>query len=213
MGSAGSKAARTAAGSAKRQFPTRIPQQPPTSKKPSPGPTVHPRPQASTTRNDGATSRVYTYKHCSPHPIAINADSIDPHLAASLRKIGPVQPSPTFSNTSTAHETAPQSTTQPIFPSPSSNPALKRLSARSKLTEQAETEFAGLGRSGFQGKSFLDVMIVRQILVMRDEKHMSATVIEKELGLKKGVVARLGPKGVVGEAGGSSGADRLDALG
>ena len=42
-------------------------------------------------------------------------------------------------------------------------------------------------------------MTLRQLLVMRDEKRMSHTEIEKKLGLASGVVGKLGPKGVVGE--------------
>ena len=37
---------------------------------------------------------------------------------------------------------------------------------------------------------------------MRDEKGMLDTQIEKELGLRQGVVARLGKKGVFEEVGG-----------
>lgn len=60
MGSAGSKAAKTAASSAKRQYPTLIPQQPPPSQRAtSPGPTVHPKARASTTRDEGATYHIH----------------------------------------------------------------------------------------------------------------------------------------------------------
>ena len=43
----------------------------------------------------------------------------------------------------------------------------------------------------------MDVITIRQILVLRDEKGVPAQEIEKQLGLRNGVVARLGRKGVV----------------
>lgn len=42
--------------------------------------------------------------------------------------------------------------------------------------------------------------MIRQILVQRDEKGKSASEIERSMGLKKGVVDRLGARGVVGLA-------------
>lgn len=53
------------------------------------------------------------------------------------------------------------------------------------------------GRRGHDGRQFLDVFTIRQILTMRDEHRRGATEIEKTLGLKKGVVDRLGAAGVV----------------
>lgn len=73
------------------------------------------------------------------------------------------------------------------------------LTARERLQQQAELEFAKTGR-GDGGRSFLDISTIRQMVVMRDEKRMSAEEIEKSLGLAQGVVGRLGPRGVVGDA-------------
>lgn len=73
------------------------------------------------------------------------------------------------------------------------------LTARERLQQQAEVEFAKTGR-GDGGKSFLDISTIRQMVVMRDEKRMSGDEIEKSLGLAQCVVRRLGPKGVVGDA-------------
>lgn len=56
------------------------------------------------------------------------------------------------------------------------------------------------GRRGHQGRQFLDVFTIRQMLTMRDEQGKSAAAIEKTLGLKDGAVERLGPKGVFGLA-------------
>lgn len=73
------------------------------------------------------------------------------------------------------------------------------LAARERLQQQAEVEFAKTGR-GVGGKSFLDVFMIRQLIVMRDERGMSGIEIEKSLGLAQGIVERLGPRGVVGDA-------------
>ena len=53
------------------------------------------------------------------------------------------------------------------------------------------------GRRGHGGREFLDVLTIRQMMVLRDERGKSAAEIEKALGLKPGSVERLGPKEVV----------------
>lgn len=58
-------------------------------------------------------------------------------------------------------------------------------------------EFAEIGRPSSKGRQFLDVVTIRQILIMR-EKGSSARHIEESLGLRQGVVGRLGTRGVVG---------------
>lgn len=189
MGSSASKASR-AAGSAARQYPKRAPNgSPTTSQTPTtnasprpppashnePGPTVKPRPQASGNRSE-----------------AINLDASDPDFAQSLRTIGPVQPNPTLSPTSAFGQE-----TRSTAPNPRLNPALAVLDARSKLQDRAEAEFLEAGRRGHDGREFLDVYIIRQILTLRDQRKKSATEIERQLGLKKGVVERLGAAGVV----------------
>lgn len=73
------------------------------------------------------------------------------------------------------------------------------LAARERLQQQAEVEFAKTGR-GDGGKSFLDVFMIRQVIAMRDERGMNEVEIEKSLGLAKGIVQRLGPSGVIGDA-------------
>jgi len=72
------------------------------------------------------------------------------------------------------------------------------LEARAKFQDLAEKEFMDAGRRGHEGRRFLDVGTIRQILVMRDEKRTRESEIERVLGLAKGVVARLGDQGVVG---------------
>ena len=193
MGSSASKASR-AAGSAARQYPSRIPStsqtppfRPPPAQNHAPGPTVRPQPQASGSRSE-----------------AINLDASDPDFARSLRSLGPVQPNPTMSQTSTfpqpSNPNNPEQAPRPVGPDPHKNPAIAVLDARAKLQEQADQEFMDAGRRGHGGRQFLDVFTIRQILTLRDERSKSAAEIEKALGLKKGVVERLGMAGVVGLA-------------
>lgn len=73
------------------------------------------------------------------------------------------------------------------------------LTARYRLAEEAEREFEGVGKSGGEGRRFLDVVVLRQILVLRG-KGMRDEGIEEVLGLRRGVVSMLGPRGVVGAA-------------
>ena len=56
------------------------------------------------------------------------------------------------------------------------------------------------GRRGHEGRQFLDVYTIRQILTLRDERGRNSGEIEKALGLKRGVVERLGIQGVAGLA-------------
>jgi len=67
------------------------------------------------------------------------------------------------------------------------------------LAEEAEKEFEGVGRSGQAGRAFLDVVTLRQVVGMR-ESGLKEEEIERRLGLRSGVVARLGRVGVVGVA-------------
>ena len=85
-----------------------------------------------------------------------------------------------------------------MFPNPATSPAVKVLQARSKLATRAEEEFEAAARSKRSGREFLDVIILRQILMLRDDQKVEASKIEQRLGLKKGVVQRLGRGGVVG---------------
>ena len=45
-------------------------------------------------------------------------------------------------------------------------------------------------------------MMIRQVLMLRDDRGVDEAEIERRLGLKEGVVKRLGGKGVVGDVGG-----------
>lgn len=92
---------------------------------------------------------------------------------------------------------------QTLFPNPSSNPAVTLLEARKRIVEEAEREFEDVGRlgKGRRGRRFLDVGLMRKILILRDEKGVGSGEIEEMLGLDRGVVERLGGRGIVGVAG------------
>lgn len=124
---------------------------------------------------------------------AIDMDGRDPDFAASLRSIGPVNPSPTFSNSSTFNRPG---SMQTVFPH-ASNPALLVVTARQRLMEAAEKEAEHFGHAGHPGRTFLDALTIQQVLTMRDKQGMRHGDIERFLGLKKGVLERLGKDEIV----------------
>lgn len=131
---------------------------------------------------------------------AIDLDARDPDFAASLRRLGPVQPNPTYSPSSTSthgNSVTAQSASGPSIPAARPNPALQILAQRERIAQVAERERIDSGKVGFQGRSLIDVGLVRKCLVLRDEGGVSASEIEKKLGLKAGLVASLGKVGVV----------------
>ncbi|KAG9237466.1 hypothetical protein BJ875DRAFT_519888 [Amylocarpus encephaloides] len=186
-----------------RKYPTRSPPRTanPESSRPAPGPTVRP---------GTGTAVLIGGLEVENHAADPQMDSIlnSRALNRRLQQLGPVQPNPTQSNSSTFntpshhqdHISAPTSSSnQQIFPSPSGNPAVSLLTARYRLAEEAEREFEGIGKRGGEGRSFLDVGTLRQVLILRD-KGMGEGDIERALELKGGVVGRLGRRGVVGVA-------------
>lgn len=64
------------------------------------------------------------------------------------------------------------------------------------MAEEADREFESIGRRGARGRSFLDVVTLRQVLVLR-ERGVEEEEIERRLELKGGTVGRLGGRGVV----------------
>lgn len=74
------------------------------------------------------------------------------------------------------------------------------LSSRSRITKAAEQELESFGRPSHPGREYLDAMTIRQVLSMRDRQKLQDADIERTLRLKKGVVGRLGEKGIVSEA-------------
>ncbi|KAI9743629.1 MAG: hypothetical protein M1818_002945 [Claussenomyces sp. TS43310] len=251
MGSSASKAARTG-----RRFPTsdvaaRM-RQTPSAIRPSPSPSPSPSTSSTINTNPSITSEE---SQANPPPSVSSAhdDDADIGLDARLRQVGPVQPNPTYSNSSTFNQTqawqqqqqhqaaaaqdarqqqppgssASASTSfvpsasapsQRIFPSPPSsgaqqferagpNPAIALLAARAALARAADDEFDAVARVGaaHRGRRFLDVVLVRQVLMMRDELRLDPAEIERRLGLAEGVVKMLGTRGVFGAAEGGVG--------
>lgn len=141
---------------------------------------------------------------------AIDLDARDPVFANRLSQLGPVTPFPQFSPSSTAasaikasghlssRDGAPATPTSTgIYPHPSANPAVAILAARTRIADEADREKGMFGRKGFEGRSYLDVKTIRQVLQLRDEAGKGEEEIERELGLKKGSVRALGRVGVV----------------
>ncbi|KAK0127082.1 hypothetical protein ONS96_006640 [Cadophora gregata f. sp. sojae] len=243
MGSSASKASKaasklpSAATNAARKYPTRTPPTSTTSN------VQTRRPGAAPEGSLGGIAQADLERRRQDE--AVNTSTLDPDadlkpdpaLNARLKTLGPVQPNPTHSPSSTFHSHSQTTSSfadptlsatqfqpsasnplQTIFPSsspshqtsssgnaganisgPSSNPAVSLLTARYRLAGEAENEFARTGKSSAaEGRQFLDVLTLRQILVLRDEKGVEAGEIERSLGLKRGVVGRLGRKGVVG---------------
>jgi len=196
MGSATSKASR-ATGAASRQYPKTA--RPPTSNPPSGKPTTTtnapPQPPPAPNHEAGPTVRPQA-QATSNRSEAINLDASDPDFARSLRSLGPVQPNPTLSPSSAFQN--PRDLGRAPGPNPRTNPAIAVLDARARLYDEAEREGQAYGKRGFEGRQFLDAFTIRQILIERDAGQKSAKEIERKLGLKAGVVERLGAPGVVG---------------
>ncbi|KAI5291399.1 hypothetical protein KEM54_005014 [Ascosphaera aggregata] len=124
----------------------------------------------------------------------IEQDGQDPHFAASLRTIGPVVPTPTFSNSSTAGR--PLDESKDACQSVSGNPTLLALQSRARLADAANEQESNVGLRGHL-REFLDVQTIKKALAMRDSQAMSAEGIENHLRLKAGIVGRLGRQGLV----------------
>jgi hypothetical protein len=75
------------------------------------------------------------------------------------------------------------------------------ITARQRIAKAAEAEAEAFGRTSFTGREYLDALTIRQALSMRDRQGMPSGEIERLLQMKKGVMDRLGKKGVVSEVG------------
>ncbi|ODM23326.1 hypothetical protein SI65_00915 [Aspergillus cristatus] len=206
MGSASSKPARSAANAvSRRQYPKQ-PTAPPTAAPSAAAKAAQPQPRTQAPphlEREPEPSQGPTY-HPKERPAgvkssAIDLDGRDPDFAASLRHIGPVNPAPTFSPSSTFQPHPVTQPTQTIFPQASSNPALLVFNARQQIARAAEKEAEQVGKPSFAGRQFLDALTIRQAISMRDRQGLGAEEIEATLRLRKGVVERLGGRGIIGE--------------
>ena len=207
MGSSSSKVARTAASTARRQYPStssiptnspptstpRTTNAAPSSSSPSPA-QVHPNPAQSP---PSATK--------SQH---IDLDGRDPQFDSRLSQIGPVQPvsqSPSNQHqfppsTSSSSPNPQRHSPQTVSSSPATmNPALRIVDARQRIAKQWEEESESLGRASFQGRTLVGAPLIREVLGMR-EIGMESGEIEKRLRLRGGIVKRLGAGSVVANA-------------
>ncbi|KAM5342819.1 hypothetical protein ACJ41O_013785 [Fusarium nematophilum] len=182
MGSSSSKVARGAT----RKYPTRAPGAA------VPKAAIRPKPAAkpkSKTLGDGAKDE------------AVRADAMDPDFVTGdfsrrLQQMGIAQPNPTYSPSSTAApQLGPQAPLGPSFPPSRSNPTLAALEARQRLQEEAEEDFAAMGR-GVQGRRFLDMRTVVDAMKLRDH-GVAEKEIESRLRIQPGLLRRLGPKGIL----------------
>ncbi|KAF2754415.1 hypothetical protein EJ05DRAFT_479405 [Pseudovirgaria hyperparasitica] len=198
MGASASKAAK-GAGSAARQYPTRIPSTATQTSRSSPPPlasAAQPQTQAQTRPSPAPPIH-------SQQPEPVPQDS-NPSLSARLRDIGPVRPTESYASPSSdIYNSAPQYPSP--YPTPASNPALIVLAARKRFQEIADQEHEDVGRKGFAGRTLLDAETIRQVLVLRGAGKRESD-IETLLGLKKGVMGRLGAEGLVGVSGPTGGA-------
>ncbi|KAK8103949.1 uncharacterized protein PG998_010982 [Apiospora kogelbergensis] len=120
-----------------------------------------------------------------PNPIT------DAAFSQRLRQMGIATPNPTMSNSSTASPAVgPPSHSYPR--PPQQNTTLNALDARRRIQESVDVQ----SQNPAAGREYVDVGVLRQILMMRDRGY-AAPDIEKRLRLKNGVVARLGPPGVI----------------
>ncbi|KAH8899239.1 hypothetical protein GQ53DRAFT_741354 [Thozetella sp. PMI_491] len=188
MGNAGSKTAQNGV----RKFPTRAQGAAPTSVPRA----VRQAPKPSSTKDEAIRPDAVHPEHPA-HP-----DPISPAFSDRLKKMGVVQPNPTFSPSSTASpfpdfpDGSRDYPLAPTFPAAKSNATLGVLEARRRLEEQARAEFDNMGKSTDRGREFLDIATIRKILVLRQRGEQPAD-IESRLRLKSGVVQRLGPAGIV----------------
>ncbi|KAJ5108042.1 hypothetical protein N7456_004717 [Penicillium angulare] len=216
MGSGASKPVRSAAGAAtRRQYPKSAPPPPKTpavapkkAKQPAanttPSPTPSPKPSQAQAQAQSqaprSTPQGPTY-HSTEEPSttksnAIDLDGRDPDFAASLRTIGPVDPSGNFSHPNPYN----RGTVQTVFPT-SSNPALLVVTARQRINKAAAEESNAVGNANFAGRQFLDSLTIHQALTMRDQQGLPIGEIERMLRLKQGTMGKLGEKGIVSRAG------------
>lgn len=128
---------------------------------------------------------------CLLEGIPPDADFVSGAFSQRLHSMGIAQPNPTFSPSSRATPPPVQSIATPTFTPAASNTTLSVLEARRLLDLQAADDFERLGRAGSPGRRFLDMRTVIEAVEMRD-RGTPSSVIERRLGLERGVMSRLG---------------------
>lgn len=125
-----------------------------------------------------------------------------------LQQMGVVQPNPTFSPSSTVSHPPPNGgpldTSKLVVPSSASfhgSPILTTFEARDRLRSQAEAELHDLGSAHAKGRRFADMRHLLDAIRMRDS-GASLREVERNLGLRAGILERLGKPGVVSHASG-----------
>ena len=106
--------------------------------------------------------------------------------------MGVATPNPTLSHSSTAAPGPAASPLRPQFPAASANTTLGVLEARRRIQERFEAQ----AQNPAAARAFLDVGVIKQVLVMR-ERGSSAADIEKRLRLRPGLVDQVGARQIV----------------
>ncbi|KAF4431426.1 hypothetical protein F53441_13902 [Fusarium austroafricanum] len=177
MGSSSSKVAKGAA----RTYPTRapgaaVPQA--VARQPRAEP---PKPQSKTLGNSAKDE-------------AVRADAMDPDFPTGdfsrrLHQMGIADSNPTYSPSSTAATPlGPSAPSGPTFAPSRSNPTLVALGARDRLQEEAEEDFANMGRGG---RRFLDMRTLVDAMKLRD-RGMPEKDIEARFRIQSGLLSKLG---------------------
>jgi hypothetical protein len=201
MGSSSSKVARTAASTARRQYPS-------TSSIPTnSAPTSNPRTTNAPPSSTPTAAQVHPDPSQAPPSSTksqhIDLDGRDPQFGSRLAQIGPVQP--VSQSPSNQHQFPPSASPsrqgRSIFPSTSAatNPAVLVVEARERINKLWEAENESVGRGSFQGRTMISAAQIRDVLSMK-ESGMESGEIERRMRLRAGLVKRLGVGSVVANA-------------
>jgi hypothetical protein len=137
----------------------------------------------------------------------VDLDGRDPQFSSKLRALGPAvpvahaQPQEGAFPTSSQPPLGQQAGVQNIFPGTSkisgvTNPAIVVVNARERIGKLWEEERDALGRGSFAGRTMLCAGELSEIIQLRDDGMVDGE-IEKKMRLRRGLVGRLGVRGVV----------------
>ena len=201
MGSSSSKVAGKAAAAAGRR------QYPPTSSilnnasatSNVPGPQARAPPSAVRPKPRDAPPSMTKSEH-------IDLDGRDPQFGSKLRALGPAMPvtraRPQNSEVPTSSQPIAelQGGARNVFPSAGrssavTNPAIVVVNARERLGKAWEEERDALGRGSFAGRTMLSAGELAEVIRLRDEGILDGE-IEQRMRLNRGLVGRLGIRGV-----------------